>query len=146
MAAWQFDLYFIARDTSAPNMDAEGWDAPPLPLGLVYDVQTELTNYLGSPWMMLPHWLVFGPERGNRVDILFENEIEASVFVRCDVRDEAPQFLVLVSNLAHIHGCRFFLLKAESCSSQTWKCWRVQFDVAAQGYCPTNCFGGNSTD
>jgi hypothetical protein len=108
MAVWQFDLYYIARDASAPNMDAEGWDAPPLPLGLVYDVQTELASYLGSPWMMLPDWLVFGPERGNRVDILFENEVEASVFVRCDVRDEAPQFLVLVSNLAHIHGCRFF--------------------------------------
>ena len=108
MAAWQFDLYFISRDASAPNLDAEDWEAPPLPLSLVRDVQTELANYLGAPWFMLPDWLVFGPEKGNRVDILFENEVEASVFVRCDVRDEAPQFLVLVSNLAHIHGCRFF--------------------------------------
>lgn len=63
MAVWQFDLYFIGRDASVPNMDAEGWDAPPLPLGLVYHVQNELANYLGLPWMMLPDWLVFGPER-----------------------------------------------------------------------------------
>ncbi len=108
MAAWQFDLYFIARDASAPNIDAEDWDAPPLPLSLVYDVQIELANYLGPPWLMLSDWLVFGPEKGNRIDIIFESEIDATVFVRCDVRDEAPQFLVLVSKLAHAHGCRFF--------------------------------------
>lgn len=57
---------------------------------------------------MLPDWLVFGPENGNRIDVNFENEDSGSVFVSCDVRQEAPQFLVLVCNLACTHGCQFF--------------------------------------
>lgn len=108
MAAWQFDLYFIARGAQAPNLDAKDWDAPPLPHSLVYNVQRQLAHYYGSPWFMLPDWLVFGPEKGNRVDILFENETDANVFVRCDIREEAPQFLVLVCGLAHSHGCSFY--------------------------------------
>ena len=129
MAVWQFDLYFIARDASAPNMDAEGWDAPPLPLSIVYDVQTELANYLGPPWMMLPDWLVFGPERGNRVDTLFENEVEASVFVRCDVRDEAPQLKLQVE--------RFKVGTLSVRKGQTKKgpaTWRAKAPIPANGH------------
>lgn len=58
--------------------------------------------------LMLQDWLVFGPENGNRIDILFEGGVGAEVSVRCDVREEAPQFLVLVSDLVRFHGCRFF--------------------------------------
>lgn len=108
MAAWQFDLYFILSGTLAPNLDAEGWDAPPLPLTTVYEIQEELAHYMGAPWFMLSDWLVFGPENGNRIDVLFETDSTGSVFVRCDVREEAPQFLVLVCNLARAHGCQFF--------------------------------------
>ena len=108
MAVWQFDMYFILRGALAPDLNAEGRETPSLPLSLVYDVQKDLAHYLGPPWFMLPDWLVFGPEKGNRVDALFETETEGSIFVRCDVREEAPQFLVLVSNLAQSHECRFF--------------------------------------
>jgi hypothetical protein len=108
MAVWQFDMYFIARGMQAPDLNAEGWETPALPLPLVYDVQKDLAHCLGPPWLMLPDWLVFGPEKGNRVDVLFENEAEGSIFVRCDVREKAPQFLVLVSDLAQSHECRFF--------------------------------------
>jgi hypothetical protein len=108
MAAWQFDLYFILRDAQAPNLDAEGWDAPSLPLPKLYEIQKELAHYMGPPWLMLPDWLVFGPENGNRIDVNFETEDSGSIFVRCDVRQEAAQFLVLICNLAHAHGCRLF--------------------------------------
>lgn len=107
MAIWQFDLYLITRSESPPDLGAEDW-APSLSYSVVYDIQEELARYLGPPWFMLTDWLVFGPERGNRVDVTFENEHDANVFVRCDVRDEAPQFLVLISNLAHFYDCRFF--------------------------------------
>lgn len=108
MAAWQFDLYFILRGEQPPNLAAEGWDSPPLPLSLVYEVQAELAHYLGPPWFMLQDWLVFGPENGNRIDVLFETDDTGSIFVRCDVRQEAPQFLVLVCNLAYAHSCVLF--------------------------------------
>lgn len=108
MAVWQFDLYIVDYDTPAPLQTGEGWQPQPLPLSLVHKVQEELAHYMGPPWLMLKDWLVFGPENGNRIDILFENDVSAEVSVRCDVREEAPQFLVLVSDLVRFHGCRFF--------------------------------------
>ena len=112
MAIWQFDFYFIARGALAPDLSAEAWDAPPLPLAVVHSLQSDLAHYFGLPWLMLPDWIVFGPERGNRVDVLFETETDASIFVRCDVRDEAPQFIVLICNLARSLGCQFFSPKS----------------------------------
>lgn len=107
MAAWQFDLYIVSESQVIAARDKEP-GPPQLPLPLVYDFQAELAHYLGPPWRMLNDWLVFGPENGNRVDIVFESDTNASVSVRCDVREEAPQFLVLVSDLARFHGCLFF--------------------------------------
>lgn len=49
MAVWQFDLYFIPRGAQPPDMGAEGWDAPPLPLPKLYEIQVELAHYLGPP-------------------------------------------------------------------------------------------------
>jgi hypothetical protein len=108
MAAWQFDLYIVLSDAQPPLVSDEGWEPPPLPMHLVYSFQEELAHYLGPPWQMLNNWLVFGPENGNRIDILFESDEGAFVSVRCDVREEAPQFLVLVADLSRFHGCQFF--------------------------------------
>ncbi len=108
MAVWQFDLYFIRNDESPPDTTAEDWDMPPLPRELVSGIQETLAHYFGPPWFMLEDWLVFGPENGNRIDVGFDDEAGASVFVRCDKRIEAPQFLVLVADLAKSHECRFF--------------------------------------
>jgi hypothetical protein len=71
-------------------------------------MQEELAHYMGPPWLMMGDWLVFGPENGNRIDILFEDDVGAEVSVRCDVREEAPQFLVLISDLVRFQGYRFF--------------------------------------
>lgn len=57
---------------------------------------------------MLFDWLVFGPENGKRIDDCFESDAAASMFVRCDVREEAPQFLVLFSKIAQLHNCLSF--------------------------------------
>lgn len=95
MAAWQFDVYLTARGAPVPDLDAEYWETPSLPVATVYEMQEELVHYLGPPWLMLPNWLVFGPENGNRIDIVFETDDSGSKFVRCDLRQEAPQFLVV---------------------------------------------------
>lgn len=115
MAAWQFDVYLIARSTSVPDLDAEYWETPSLSLTVVREIQEELAHYLGPPWQMLPEWIVFGPENGNRIDVVFETDDSGSVFVRCDLRQEAPQFLVLVCNLAHGQGCQLFNPKSREC-------------------------------
>ena len=108
MAAWQFDLYFVARGAPCSDLESSREGVPTLPLSTVYSMQNDLAFYLGPPWLMLSDWLVFGPENGNRVDVCFESETAASMFVRCDVREEAPQFLVLFSKIAQLHGCLFF--------------------------------------
>jgi len=106
MAAWQFDFYIVDSEPQEKGLGTG--DSPLLPLALVYDVQEELAHYMGPPWMMLMDWLVFGAENGNRIDILFQTESTASIAVRCDIREEAPQFLTLVSDLTRFHGYRFF--------------------------------------
>lgn len=108
MATWQFDLNIVHLDEQTLCMGREAIDSTLLPLDLVYNIQEELVHYMGTPWLMLNDWLVFGPENGNRIDVLFENNDGAAVSVRCDVREEAPQFLVLMSDLTRFHGCRFF--------------------------------------
>lgn len=108
MAAWQFDLFVVYSDAGSPGLPSEGWEPSPLPLHLAYSFQKELAYYMGPPWQMLENWLVFGPENGARIDILFELDKGASVSFRCDVRDEAPQFLVLIVDICRFHGCQFF--------------------------------------
>lgn len=108
MARWQFDLYLVEYDAQALRQTREGRRPPLLPISLAYMVQEELAHYLGPPWQMLNDWLVFGPENGNRIDFLFDADLGVEVYVRCDVRQEAPQFLALVADLTRFHGCRFF--------------------------------------
>lgn len=113
MAVWQFDLYFIHIGAPPPDTSGEDWDAPTLPPEQVRQAQERLAYYFGPPWFMLDDWLVFGPENGNRIDIQFDEEHYASIFVRCDVRSEAPQFLSLVADLAQILDCMLFSIDNE---------------------------------
>lgn len=108
MAIWQLDIYIVDLIVASIDTNRKSWGEPVLPLSLVHDFQEELVHYLGNPWLMARNWLVFGPKNGNGIDIVFGNDVHASVSVRCDLREEAPQFLVLVCDLARFHGCRFF--------------------------------------
>lgn len=111
MAIWQFDLYFIPRDSASPDTTRPDWE-PSLSSHVSYALQEDLVHYLGRPWLMLNNWIVFGPENGNRVDFNFGDAGDAVVQVRLDTRNEAPQFVVLISDLAKLHGC--VLYSAES--------------------------------
>jgi len=107
MAVWQFDLYFAPYDSTLPDTSTPGWE-PVLPNKTVYALQEDMAHYFGPPWFMLGDWIVFGPENGNRVDLLFEEKSEASIGIRIDTRNEAPQFLVLITDLARLHNCKLF--------------------------------------
>lgn len=113
MAVWQFDLYFLPADATPPSTRGVYWDAPTLLLGDVHQAQEHLEHYFGSPWLMLEDWIVFGPESGNRVDVQFDQELTASIFVRCDLRCEAPQFLSIVADLASMLKCVLFCVDNE---------------------------------
>jgi len=109
MAIWQFDLYFIHIGSTQPDIRGEEWEAPVISHALARSVQEVLAHYFGLPWLMLDDWLVFGPEDGNRVDLLFDDDhAGVSIFVRCDLRDDAPQFFQLVAELARQVDCEFF--------------------------------------
>lgn len=108
MAIWQFDLCFNPAYAPAPISSKDGWEAPPLPPSVAYAVQEDLAHYFGPPWLMLDDWIVFGPENGNRMDLLFESDGSAGVYVRCDTRDDGPQFLVLITDLARVHQANFY--------------------------------------
>ena len=107
MAVWQFDLYFIPRGSAAPDTSLPDWE-PVLPAPVTYALQEDFVHYLGCPWFMLSDWLVFGPENGNRIDFNFVGTGDAIVQVRLDTRNEAPQFVVLIADLAKLHGCVLF--------------------------------------
>lgn len=107
MAVWQFDLHLIPRDMAMPDVSRPGWEAG-LSQRAAYAVQEDLCHYLGSPWFMLKDWLVFGPENGSRVDVMFDADGSANFSARVYMRNESPQFLVLLTDIARLHGCVVF--------------------------------------
>jgi len=58
-----------------------------------------MTTILRHPWKT--------KFRGN-LNVLFDDDFSASIFVRCDIRTEAPQFLALIVELALRVECEFF--------------------------------------
>ena len=107
MAVWQFDLHVIPRDSAAPDTSIPDWE-PVLRARTPYALQEDFGHYLGRPWLMLNDGIVFGPENGNRVDFNFFDTGDAIVQVRLDTRNEAPQFVVLIADLAKLHECALF--------------------------------------
>lgn len=107
MAIWQVDLQMIPMSDGVAG-DFHNSEELPLPISLVLQAQQRLSEYFGSPWLMLSDWLVYGPENGSRVDFVFISPHTASITVRFDMRSDAQQFLVLICRLAWHLGCRFY--------------------------------------
>lgn len=107
MAIWQVDLQMIPMADGVADGLHNSVELP-LPSSLVLQAQQRLSEYLGSPWLMLTDWLVYGPENGSRVDIVFISPQTASITVRFDMRSDAQQFLILICRLAWHLGCRFY--------------------------------------
>lgn len=107
MAIWQFDVFFVPRGSVAPDTSTSEWE-PFLTAKVARAIQEDFAHYLGVPWLMLNNWLVYGPENGNRIDVSLCDDGSASINVRIDIRNDAPQFLVLVTELAQLHHCTLF--------------------------------------
>jgi hypothetical protein len=108
MAIWQVDMHVIHASDEPPNTINDGWQPPLLSGALLLQAQQMLTEYLGAPWTMVEDWVVFGPENGSRVDVVFETANSASIVVRFDVRNDGVQFPALICKLAQKLGCLLF--------------------------------------
>jgi hypothetical protein len=111
MALWQFDLLLTPRDAGGPVLSDDGWIAQPVPPDVATEVMRWLQQRLGQPWKMMENWSVFGAEKGNRVDVLTNEDGSAEITVRVNAHPEAADFCELACDLAGVAKCQVFGLE-----------------------------------
>jgi hypothetical protein len=99
MAVWQSDVYLISGVDNLPDITLDGWLPPVLDANRVLRAQQMLGGYLGPSWSVADDWFVFGPENGNRIDVIFSNASTATIVARFDRRNESVHFHGLVCRL-----------------------------------------------
>ena len=108
MAVWQSDLYLISGVGNLPDIALDGWPPPVLDPNRVLRAQHMLSGYLGPSWPVADDWFVFGPENGNRIDVIFSNASTATIVARFDRRSDSVQFHGLVCRMAGDLACLLF--------------------------------------
>jgi hypothetical protein len=108
MAVWQNDLYFISGMENLPDTSLDGWLPPVLDGSRVLLAQQMVSGYFGPSWPVADDWFVFGPENGNRIDVIFSSASTATIVARFDRRNESVQFQGLVCRLAGELGSLLF--------------------------------------
>ncbi len=109
MAIWQFDLAFIARAADARGACGRGTGRLALPHSLASQVHAWLCLRMGSPFPLSQGWLVFGAERGDRVDLRYSLQGGSKLRARVDARSGgASHFCGEVCRLADLLNCEFF--------------------------------------
>jgi hypothetical protein len=108
MAAWQFDLFLIPHGKPMPQASEDGLDIPGVPSKSALGAQASLLDCLGSPWLMMENWIVFGIENGTRVDFQFDEAGAVDVKVRLDVRANNAAVIDAICTLAAGLDSRFF--------------------------------------
>lgn len=83
MAAWQFDVTAV--------FEHGGRTLPPL---MRRRAQNLLAESFEPPWQMLPGWSVYGPENGNRIDLLTNDDGTCELLARIDARSDSESFLL----------------------------------------------------
>ncbi|HWW73696.1 MAG TPA: hypothetical protein VN089_27465 [Duganella sp.] len=108
MAVWQNDLYLISGVENLPDITLDGWLPPVLDPNRVLRAQQMLSGYFGPSWPVADDWLVFGPENGNRLDLIFPHASAATIVARFDRRNDSVQFHGLVCRMANELACLLF--------------------------------------
>ncbi len=108
MAIWQFDLSFVPRG-SARGDSRRGPGLFSIPQFLAPQVHAWLCLRMGSPSRACRGWLVFGMERGDRVDLRYRLDGGSRLRACIDVRmGGASYFCGEVCKLAGLLDCDFF--------------------------------------
>lgn len=108
MAAWQFDLFLMPEGAAIPLDTEYGLEIPGLPLGDVRHIQENLIACFGPPWLMLEDWIVFGDEKGTRVDLIFDETEMVEIKARLDVSLNNDQMLDALCAIAKQLGWCYF--------------------------------------
>lgn len=108
MAVWQNDLYLISGVENLPDISVDGWLPPVLDGSRVLLAQRMVCGYFGPSWPVAEDWFVFGPENGNRIDVIFSTASTATIVARFDRRNDSVQFQGLVCRLAAELGSLLF--------------------------------------
>lgn len=108
LADWQVIMYLMPLVENFPDVSRDGWLPPTLPGPQLASAREILGTYLGMPWTMAENWDVFGPEDGNRIDVIQDGGAAATLAVRFDARNDSPQFQGLVCRLARQLDCQLF--------------------------------------
>lgn len=108
MAVWQNDLYLISGVENLPDISLDGWLPPVLDGSRVLLAQRMVSGYFGPSWPVAEDWFVFGPENGNRIDVIVSNASTATIVARFDRRNDSVQFQGLVCRLAAELGSLLF--------------------------------------
>lgn len=108
MTVWQLNLYLASGLERIPDISNDGWQPPILLDAEVRQGRLLLAKYLGQPWSLANGWEVFGPENGNRIDVISATLSTASLIARFDLRDNSAQFQTLVCRLARELTCELF--------------------------------------
>jgi hypothetical protein len=113
VAIWQFDL-FIIRPGSLPSLTDDGLDFPALPQELTASATQYLNANFATPFEMLPDWLVFGQENGNRVNASLEASFISELSIRIDARDINHTFIASVCEFTRLLNCVFFIPESKA--------------------------------
>jgi len=74
----------------------------------VVEAHAFLSEHFGQPWQMCEGILVFGPEDGNRIEVVVDDAGDAELSARIDARLESAAFCELLSELARALDCSLF--------------------------------------
>jgi hypothetical protein len=109
MAVWQFDVFFLQRESEIPSVEPGAFLRIPSLPHTRYDLGRFLTDEFGAPKPYSDHLLVWGDETGNRVDVRFlESRAVEKVGIRCDARAPSFSFCEKVCAHARAMGCVLF--------------------------------------
>ena len=108
MAIWQFDLALVPREGPMPWRGDDGYDVMPVPQATAQAALAWLQQHMGQPWDMMEGFQVFGDERGDRVDVLTNEDGSAELSARLDVRRPSASFVTALCELASLIDCSFF--------------------------------------
>lgn len=108
MAAWQFSVFLVEQGATAPVLVGDGWHVPPLAEPLIGKALVSLNMSLGIPTTVTDDWLIFGADKGNRVDVAVEETGKGDISAHVDVRVDSSPFVALLCRLADEVDCLFF--------------------------------------
>lgn len=113
MATWQFDLHCLPSDalrryyeefpsaiTREEFEQRDWWEAVTVP----HDLKDQLSTLLPSTESWSEYIQKWGEEDGNRIDLVYQNEHVADLFVRVDVRNISYVFLSGLIKLVQRNG------------------------------------------